>query len=133
MLQHQSAQGRIATALGALPARPDGAALDDALNALIRHDVAVLELIDGSARVEDVWAISAGRLEHLGAVCDGPAPARARAVRSGENDGCPALQQRCPGPQLALPLSVDEKLVGALYAALDEFDLTGMARLLEGM
>lgn len=115
LLQHKSAQGRIATALGALPARPDGAALDDALNALIRHDVAVLELIDGSARVEDVWAISAGRLEHLGAVCDGPAPARARAVRSGENDGCPALRQRCPGPQLALPLSVDEKLVGALY------------------
>ncbi|MBE7485821.1 MAG: hypothetical protein HS104_38345 [Polyangiaceae bacterium] len=117
LLAEKTTQGRLAIALGGLSSRPDAAELGESLRQLVPHDAAVLELFDSTLRVEDMWAVHESRLERLPALCDGVTPAEVTAIPKDSAAGCPALAQRCAGAQLAVPLKVDETLIGALHLA----------------
>lgn len=117
LLVEKTVQGRLAIALGGLSRRPDAAELGQSLRQLVAHDAAVLELFDAERRVEDMWAVHADRLERVAATCDGSTPPQVTALPAGSADGCPSLRARCPGAQLAVPLKVDERLIGALHLA----------------
>lgn len=117
LLAEKTTQGRLAIALGGLSSRPDAAELGGSLRQLVPHDAAVLELFDTSLHLEDMWAVHVNRLERLPAVCDGVTPGEVTAFPPQSSAGCPALRQRCPGAQLAVPLRVEDKMIGALHLA----------------
>lgn len=117
LLAEKTAQGRLAAALGGLSSNLDAAELGGSLNKLVPHDAAVLELFDAAHRVEHMWAVHHDRLERLPVICNASTPSHVTALDAGSRDGCLALRQRCPGPQLAIPLGVGEGPIGAIHLA----------------
>ena len=117
LLATKTLQGQLAMALGGLSGRPDAKEIGESLGRLIAHDSAVIELYDSEGRVEDTWAIHSNRLERVGALGDSGVPAGVRVLADGESGACTSLRQRCPGPQLVVPLRVNDQPIGVIYLA----------------
>ena len=117
LLTEKTEHGRLAIALGAITARPGKSELGASLHHLLPHDGAVLEQLDTSGRVEEVWEVHADRVERVASSCGGEPFDEVLALAAGSAACCPLLGARFPGAQLAVPLAVSGTMIGRLYLA----------------
>lgn len=117
LIADKTEQGRLAMALSSVSARPTRSEFGASLGRLIAHDAAQLELYDDEGRVEDMWTVLPDRLERVATLCESPKLESVTVIPVDSMDACNVLARTCNGQQLAVPLSVGERVVGALYLA----------------
>jgi signal transduction histidine kinase len=124
LLAEKTAHERLAVAMGGITG-PGSSDFGESLRQILTYDCAIIEHLDASGRVEDVWEVHPDRLERIATSCESGVPSEILAVGAGSEGGCPTLRARAPGAQLAVPLAVSGTLLGGLFLARRERDFDG--------